>query len=87
MAFEIIGKINPDLHRFHLRRLSDKDVLTIRERFIDGSTYRQLATEYGVSLKTIYNIIHLKTYTDIPLPPRYEDIVASIMASKKGRRS
>ena len=86
MAFEITGKINPDIHRFHLRRLSNRDVSIIRERFINGSTYRQLATEYGVSLKTIYNIIHLKTYTDVPIPPKYEDIIASIMASKKGRR-
>lgn len=43
----------------HLR---DIDVLTVRERY---APVRQMAADFGVSVKTIYNILNRKTWTHL----------------------
>lgn len=43
-------------------RLGEDDVLAIRQRYADGEIGRALATEYGLSQTSIYNLVTGKTW-------------------------
>ena len=55
---------------FH-RNLTMDEVKDIRDRYINGETQTKLANEYGVHIKMIYNIVHLKSYRHIEVDDDY----------------
>ena len=55
-------------------RLSRENVLTIRKRYAEGATQRELCKVYGVSHNTIARIIHGETWgwlndNNVGMPP------------------
>ena len=50
------------------RKLSDEQVVEIRNRYANGETQTALAIEFGVSHQTIGAIVRGKTYKDVPGP-------------------
>lgn len=48
------------------KSLSTKDIISIRDKYLSGVTQRELVQEYGVSYKSIYMIVHLLSYKDVP---------------------
>lgn len=55
--------------RQHLRgsrnpnsRLTDQDAILIKERHLKGQSQRSLAGEFGVSVSTIFQVVHNKRY-------------------------
>jgi len=75
MAHEVDFKYN--------RKLEDWQVKQLRQDYLDGVTQRQLSMEYGLSLKTIYSVIHCKTYQYVPTPEGYLDKVNEMSARKR----
>jgi len=43
-------------------KLEESDVFEIRQRYTAGETMQALATDYGVSISTVHNIIRRKTW-------------------------
>ena len=43
-------------------RLTEEGVREVRRRRAEGQTYQQIATEMGVSLGTVYNIVKKRTW-------------------------
>lgn len=77
MAHEVEFKYN--------RKLSDNQVRQLRQDYLDGVTQRQLSMEYGISLKTVYSIIHLLTYQYVQAPKDYLTKVEELSARKRGK--
>lgn len=64
MAFDV------DRPNYH-KNLSYLDVKKIRALYLEGATQQELRERFGVSLKMIYNIVHVKSYKDVPVPDDY----------------
>jgi hypothetical protein len=47
------------------RKLTEKQVLEIREKFSFGISTKILSEQYGVNTMSIYNIVHRRTWTHI----------------------
>lgn len=71
LSFKTPSQNNRDKHRdgtaqigerHNLAKLTEKDVLEIRRRYIKGNG-AQLAREFGVSKDNVLSIIHRKTWT------------------------
>lgn len=50
------------------KKLTDTEALNILKEYFDGSSHTLLVEKYGVSKKTVYNIIYLKSYGEILIP-------------------
>lgn len=62
--------------RNHNSRLAFEQVQVIRDRHTDGATVRGLAREYGVSQKTIQNVVRGLVYRHVPQTPRLTPVSA-----------
>ena len=63
--------------RHHRTRLTEDDVIAIRQRRADGETERSIGSTYGLSPSTVHAILTGKTWTHVgtpeltkPCPPR-----------------
>ena len=70
MAHEIIE----ERQNFH-KNLSALDIQDIRRRYCDGETQQSIGQDYGISIKLVYNIVHLKNYKDVPVPENYQELL------------
>ena len=60
------GEANPKA------KLTEADVLEIREKRLQGVSFGKLATEYGVCKKTVQSAVSGKTWAHLPEPPKGE---------------
>lgn len=68
MAHEIVK----EREGFH-KNLSPLEITDIRNRYVyEHETQKSIADSYGISVKLVYNIVHLKIYKDVNVPPQYE---------------
>jgi hypothetical protein len=51
-------------------KLSEDDVLAIRNAFVRGATQTSLALEYHVSVGSVCNIVHGKSWQHVTMPPK-----------------
>jgi hypothetical protein len=49
----------------HCAKLTEQDVVVIRQRLKEGCFMRALAEEYGVGLTAIFNIKHRHTWREV----------------------
>jgi DNA-binding XRE family transcriptional regulator len=67
-------KIDKADKRFGIKKdFSATEIYSIRENYLAGATQQQLASEFGVSQKTINFIIKRYTYPSTAIPANYED--------------
>ena len=59
-----------DFQNFH-RNLTKEEVKDIRAEYLHGATQKKLADTYGLSIKSIYKIVHLIDYKHIPTEESY----------------
>lgn len=61
---------HPQGERHGAARLTDKDVLAIRERYQAGDHVQDIAKAYGLaSASYIYSIVHGRKWKHLPMPP------------------
>ena len=56
--------------------LSDKEIHTIREEYVNGASQSQLAKLFKTSKKTIYRVVNLLNYADRGMPQYYKHRLA-----------
>jgi len=61
---------NEENKNFH-RNLSNQEVRDIRAEYLHGATQKKLADTYGLSIKSIYKIVHLIDYKHIKEEENY----------------
>jgi hypothetical protein len=67
------GRNNPPKGEKHPKaKLTEADVLGIREKRLLGKSFGKLAEEYGVNKKTIINAVTGKTWSYLPEAPKGE---------------
>ena len=67
------GRNNPPRGEKHSKaKLTEKDVLAIREKRMQGKSFGKLAEEYAVNKKTIINAVTGKSWAYLPQPPKGE---------------
>ena len=67
------GRNNPPKGEKHPKaKLTELDVLTIKEKRLQGVSFGKLAKEYGVCKKTIQDAVSGKTWSYLPNPPKGE---------------
>lgn len=69
-------------------KFNNQQIRDIRSDYLNGLTQRQIADNYGIHLKAVYNILHLHTYPDSPLPngmslKEYQEAVATLSKRKR----
>lgn len=65
-----MARIIEEFENYH-KNLTKEEVVTIRDNYLSGDTQKYLAESYGVSLKTIYKIIHVIDYKHVPTEDGY----------------
>jgi DNA-binding XRE family transcriptional regulator len=69
-----MDKINKMDKRFGIKReFSATEIRQIREEYLKGKTQQQLASDWGVSQKTVAFIIKRYTYPSLGVPDNYDD--------------
>lgn len=67
------GRNNPPKGEKHPKaKLTEADVLAIREKRKQGKSFGKLAEEYSVNKKTIINAVTGKSWSYLPPPPKGE---------------
>ena len=67
------GRNNPPKgEKYAKAKLTEADVLTIREKRLQGVSFGKLAKEYGVCKKTIQDAVSGKHWSYLPQPPKGE---------------
>jgi RNAse (barnase) inhibitor barstar len=58
------------------RVFTEEEIKRIRQRGVyDNLSYRQLQQEFGADLKTLWNILNLVTYKEIPVADDYYNLL------------
>lgn len=55
-----------------LARLTQAQVVDMREAYAAGARIAQLRREYGVAFSTAHQVVHGKTWRHVPMPARVE---------------
>ena len=67
------GRNNPPKGEKHAKaKLTERDVIDIRNKRAAGKSFGKLAKEYGVHKKTIQNAVSGKSWGFLPMPPKGE---------------
>ena len=61
--------VKNDYHK-HLKR---SDIYDIVDRYISGDTQKSIAEDYGITIKLVYNIVHMKIYKECNVSNKYQD--------------
>lgn len=63
----------PEGEKVHTAKLSEKDVLDIRRRYLSGERTKCLGKEYGIAQATILNVAKGRTWKNVPMMqgPKY----------------
>ena len=61
-SYKFLERVSPAKHTKIAAKLTDKDVINIR---MSTDTYKELAKRYNVDWRTIYNVKHFITYSDV----------------------
>ena len=66
--------------------LTDEQVLIVREDYLNGKPQLKIAAEYGLSQKTVSEIIKRVTYTNVGVPENYEERLKERMGAYYDKR-
>jgi len=66
--------------------LTDEQVMILREDYLNGKAQLKLSSEYGLSQKTISEIIRRVTYTNVGVPENYEERLKQRMGAYYDKR-
>ena len=65
------------MRKFKQKNFSDRQIIDIREKYItEGYTLRELAGLYACDVRTIHKIVHLETYSYVPVSEGYKTRLA-----------
>ncbi len=53
--------------RVYTHKFTKKQIVSLREEYLEGATQDSLAEKYGMSKKMVYLILYLKKYKHIPI--------------------
>ena len=75
--------------KYNHRNFTDEQINDIRLSYIQGyNTIRGLATTYETSIRTIHDILHLKTYSYIEPPENYQVLLEEMISkNSKGKKA